>query len=228
MTETTSQRSFPVDIAERVERCGVIAVLTIDDSRHAVPVAQALLSGGIHVMELTLRTEAALESLRLVRDASVDMLLGVGTILTLDQVNDTLAAGGQFGVAPGLNRAVVNAAQDAGLPFAPGIATPSELETALTLGCRTVKFFPAEASGGLNYLNSLAAPYSHLGVRYIPLGGVKQNNLADYLASPHIMAVGGSWLAPRDLIQSEQWDEITRRAAAARQVVDQVHNEAKQ
>jgi 2-dehydro-3-deoxyphosphogluconate aldolase/(4S)-4-hydroxy-2-oxoglutarate aldolase len=150
------------------------------------------------------------------------MMPGIGTILTPEQVDQVAEAGAAFGVAPGLNRRVVLRAQEVGLPFAPGVATPSDLEAALELGCREVKFFPAEPSGGLAYLKSMAAPYTHLGVRFVPLGGLKADNLGDYLRSPLVLAVGGSWLAPRDLIQQHDWDAITRRAAEATRIVREV------
>ena len=184
------------ELVSRIERCGVIAVLVIDEVKDAVPVARALIDGGIDVMELTLRTPSALGALAAIRAEVPAMLAGIGTILRPDQVREVYDTGAAFGVAPGTNRRVVEAAQRVGLPFAPGIATPSDLETALELGCHDVKFFPAGPLGGLEYLKSLAAPYTHLGVRFIPLGGMKPENLGAYLIDPLILAVGGSWLAP--------------------------------
>jgi 2-dehydro-3-deoxyphosphogluconate aldolase/(4S)-4-hydroxy-2-oxoglutarate aldolase len=213
---------FPAEMLRRIERCGVVAVLVIDDVKRAAPLARALLDGGIDVMELTLRTPAALDSLLAIRQEVPDMLAGIGTILTPDQVSQVRAAGGAFGVAPGTNRRVVEAARAAGLPFAPGIATPSDLELALELGCAEVKFFPAESSGGLDYLRSLAAPYAHLGVRFIPLGGLKLENMGPYLIDPLVLAVGGSWLAPRNLIQSGDWLAIRELAAAARSQINKL------
>ncbi|MHB8867040.1 MAG: bifunctional 4-hydroxy-2-oxoglutarate aldolase/2-dehydro-3-deoxy-phosphogluconate aldolase, partial [Pirellulaceae bacterium] len=145
---------------------------------------------------------------------------GIGTILTPEQVHQARDAGAAFGVAPGLNRRVVDAARLAELPFAPGIATPSDLELALELGCCEVKFFPAEPCGGLEYLRSLAAPYLHLGVRFIPLGGLNLENLESYLTDPLVLAVGGSWLAPRSLVQTGDWRSICQLATAARRQVD--------
>jgi len=210
---------FPTELLTRIEACGVVAVLVIDEERHAVPLAQALLAGGIDVMELTLRTPAAIGSLRAIRREVPEMLAGIGTILTVEQVQEVVDCHASFGVAPGLNRRVVKAARDAGLPFAPGVMTPSDLEAALELGCRDVKFFPAEPSGGMKYLKSMAAPYGHLGVRFIPLGGLTVDNMPDYLGDPLVAAVGGSWIAPRKLIQAEDWKTITQRAAEAREVV---------
>ena len=213
------QSRFSEQSLARLEKTGVIAVLTIDDAQNAVPVADALLAGGVDIMELTLRTPAALEAVKLVKENRPEMLAGVGTILTEDQVYLAKEAGADFGVAPGLNPTILQKAQEIDLPFAPGIVTPSEIERAIELGCRELKFFPAEPSGGLKYLKSMAAPYKHLGLRYMPLGGVSQANLEDYIASDLILALGGSWIAPRDLIANHDWNEISARAVAATQVV---------
>jgi 2-dehydro-3-deoxyphosphogluconate aldolase/(4S)-4-hydroxy-2-oxoglutarate aldolase len=210
---------IPEEISARIKKTGIVAVLIIDREEDAVPLAKALLAGGIDVMELTLRTEAALGALRRIRAAVPEMLAGVGTVLTPAQADDAKYAGAEFAVSPGMNPRVVKAADDAGLPFAPGILTPSDIEQALECGCRMLKFFPAESSGGLAYLKAMAAPYLHLGVSFIPLGGVNEKNMASYLADPLIDAVGGSWLAPRDAIREGRWDEITALAKAARDII---------
>lgn len=215
---------FPSEIRDRIEACGVIAVLVIDEVEHAVPLAKALMAGGIGVMELTLRTPAAIGSLRVIRREAPEMLAGIGTILTPEQIQEVVDARAAFGVAPGLNVRVVKAAQAAGLPFAPGVATPSDLEAALELGCREVKFFPAESLGGMKYLSSMAAPYGHLGVRFIPLGGLTAENMQSYLGDPLVAAIGGSWLAPRKLVQNQDWQAITERAAEARRNVDEMRS----
>ncbi len=216
------QSQLPTAILDRIESCGVVAVLVIDEVKHAVPVARALMAGGVDVMELTLRTPAALGALRTIRAEVPEMLAGIGTILTPAQVREVAEAHAEFGVSPGLNRRVVEAAQDAGLPFAPGIVTPSDLETALELGCREVKFFPAEPSGGMKYLKSMAAPYAHLGVRFIPLGGLTAENMAGYLSNSIVPAIGGSWLATRQAIQAEDWEGIAKNATEARRIVDEL------
>ncbi len=215
---------LPQEMTERIERCGVVAVLVVDDAKHAVPLAGALVDGGVDVMELTLRTPAALDALRAVVTEVPEMLPGIGTILTPDQVRQVADAGGAFGVAPGLNRRIVEVAQRLGLPFAPGVNTASELEAALELGCPDVKFFPAEASGGMAYLKSMSGPYNHLGVRFIPLGGLKADNCEAYLQAPNVLAVGGSWLAPRADVRAENWAAITQRAAQARSIVERVRS----
>jgi 2-dehydro-3-deoxyphosphogluconate aldolase/(4S)-4-hydroxy-2-oxoglutarate aldolase len=211
---------FSATIANQLFEAGVIAVLTIEDPADAVPVARALMSGGVHAMELTLRTPAALEALREIRTGVPEMLAGMGTVLSTGQVHDVATIGAAFGVAPGTNRRVISAAVELGLSFAPGVVTPSDIEAAVELGCRVLKFFPAEPSGGLPYLRSMAAPFSHLGVRYIPLGGINLDNLATYLADDNILAVGGSWLAPRELIAGQDWPAIEQNAREARQRVD--------
>lgn len=215
------ESQFPKKVLDRVEKCGVIAVLIIDKVEDAVPVAKALLSGGIEVMELTLRTPAAIESLIRINEQVPEMLAGIGTILTPGQVEDIVKAGAAFGVAPGLNPDVVLKAHQLQLPFAPGVATPGELEKAVSLGCKEIKFFPAEAMGGLKYLKSFGAPYKHLGISYIPLGGLNAGNMADYLKEPSVLALGGSWIAKRDLIQKQDWQTITNNAAEARKIADQ-------
>ncbi len=215
---------IPAEILGRIESCGVVAVLVIDEVKHALPLARALMAGGVDVMELTLRTPAALGSLRTIRAEVPEMLAGIGTILTPAQVREVVEAHAQFGVAPGLNPRVVEMAQDVGLPFAPGIATPSDLEGALELGCREVKFFPAEPSGGMKYLKSIAAPYGHLGVRFIPLGGLTAANMVGYLGDSIVPAIGGSWLASRQAIQAEDWETITKNAAEARRIVDELRS----
>lgn len=193
----------------------IIAVLILDRVEDAVPVAEALLAGGVNAMELTLRTPAALGALKAIRAAVPGMLAGIGTILTPDQVKEVADAGGAFGVSPGMNPRVVEAALAAGLPFAPGICTPSDIERALEYDRKFLKFFPAEPSGGLKYLEAIAAPYAHLGVKYIPLGGVNPANCQTWLSHPLVGGIGGSWLAPKPLITSGNFEGIREAAAQA-------------
>lgn len=212
----------PKDVEDRIASSGIIAVLVIDDLRDAVQVARTLLDNGIGGMELTLRTEAAIESLRAIRVAVPEMFAGVGTILTREQVRLAKDNGAAFGVAPGYNRDVVAAASEAGLPFAPGIATPSEIEGALSQGCKILKYFHAEGMGGVDYLKGINAPYKHLGLRYIPLGGVSLANLRQYLAMKEIIAIGGSWIAPQELIKAKDWATIARNAREASAIFHEV------
>lgn len=215
------QEQFCSELASR----RIVAVVVIDDPDLAVPLARTLLTGGVTAIELTLRTPRALQALERVRDEVPGMLRGVGTILTPAQVDEAQEAGAQFGVAPGFNRRVVERATHRGLPFGPGVMTPSEIEGAVEMGCRLLKFFPAESSGGLKHLHTMAAPYQHLGLRFIPLGGVDQSNLQAYLTSPIVAAIGGSWIAPRYLIQERNWAEIASRAKAAMEATKESLNQ---
>jgi 2-dehydro-3-deoxyphosphogluconate aldolase / (4S)-4-hydroxy-2-oxoglutarate aldolase len=212
------------EVFSRLERSAIVAVLILNNAADAVPLARALLAGGVDAMELTLRTPAALEALRAIRAEVPEMLAGIGTILTPAQVSEVVAAGGQFGVAPGTTPRVMEAALAAGLPFAPGICTPSDIERALDSGRRFLKFFPAEPSGGLKYLDSIAAPYQHLGVKYIPLGGVNEANCHTWLLSRHVGGIGGSWLAPQNLIAAQDWSAIQHLAARAIAIRDGVRS----
>ncbi len=215
---------FDEQLAEAIEECGVVAVLTVDRAEDAVPLARALVGGGVRVMELTLRTPAALDALQaIVRDVP-DMLPGVGTVLTPEQVRQIDRAGAAFAVAPGTNPRVVEAAEEVGLPFAPGVATASEVERAVELGCTYLKFFPAEPIGGLPYLKSMAGPYSHLGLRFMPLGGVNAENMVPYLQNPLVFAVGGSFVARRSCIQQRDWAGITETARNAAEIASAVRS----
>ena len=207
---------FPEPMMQRLQRCGIVAVLVVDEASSVVPLCKALVACGIDCVELTLRTETALESVRLLREEVPEVLVGVGTVLRCDQVDAALKAGAEFAVAPGLNADVVLHAQDCSLPFAPGVVTPSDIESAIQLGCRELKFFPAEPSGGIRYLRTMAAPYAHLGLQFIPLGGLTADNMNAYLYDPIVPAIGGSWIAPRKLIQTQNWSAVIDNATEAR------------
>ena len=213
------QNLFTEVMLEKIRKTGVIAVLVIDDEKDAVPLAEALLAGGVDIMELTLRTPAALGALKRVKAEVPEMMCGAGTVLTVDQVEQVAEAGAAFAVAPGMNSKIVAKAKEIGLPFAPGICTPSDIEAALELGCRLMKFFPAESMGGLKHLKNIAAPYSHLGLQFIPLGGLNQDNMAAYLASSDVIGIGGSWIAKRESIKAHDWATITASAKAATDAV---------
>jgi len=217
---------FPVELTRKLRDCGAVAVLTVEKPADAVPLARALLAGGIRAMELTLRTQGAVDALKAVLAEVPEMLAGVGTILTPEQARIVAQAGAAFGVAPGTNPRVVRAAADAGLPFAPGVATPSDVERALELDCRVLKFFPAEPMGGLPYLKSMAAPYAHLGVTFMPLGGLNAQNMLDYLRDPLILGVGGSWIARKEKIAAGAWDEIAATAREASEAIKKLRASA--
>jgi 2-dehydro-3-deoxyphosphogluconate aldolase/(4S)-4-hydroxy-2-oxoglutarate aldolase len=195
---------------ERIERRRIVPVVVLDDVESAEPLAEALLAAGLDVMEITFRTAAAEESIRRIAARYPEILLGAGTLLDRDQVLRARDAGAVFGLAPGLNLRTVEAAVACGLEFAPGVMTPSEVERALEMDCRLLKFFPAEVAGGIAMLQALAGPYAHTGVKFIPTGGVTARNLADYLSLPVVAAIGGSWMVDRKCVAAGRWDEITR------------------
>ncbi len=193
----------------------IVPVAVIERAADAVPLAGALREGGLNAIEVTLRTDAAFDAVAAIRAAYPDMAVGVGTVLDPAQVKKARQVGAVFGVAPGLNERVVLAAREADLPFIPGVMTPSEVEKALTLGFHLLKFFPAEASGGVKMLEALAGPYAHTGVRFIPLGGINLSNLSAYLALPVVAAVGGTWFVSKKLISARDWSGIVRQTREA-------------
>ncbi len=203
------------EIAKRILEQRIIPVATIERVEDAVPVAEALKAGGLASIEITLRTAAAEECIAAIRKAMPDMLVGAGTILSTEQVDRVVERGAMFGVAPGLNPAVVRWAREKDLLFIPGVMTPSEMELALTLGCTLLKFFPAEQAGGAAMLKAMAGPYGHTGVKFLPLGGVNIRNMADYLALPVVGGIGGSWLVDKRLIAAKDWPAITVRTREA-------------
>lgn len=206
---------IPQDMEARIGEAGIIAVLVIDDHKMAMPVARVLADNGIAALELTFRTESALDSLRAIVAEVPTMLTGVGTIIMPGQAWEAQNAGAAFGVSPGYNPDVVSAAQSIGFPFAPGISTPSEIEGAVNKGCRVLKFFHAEGLGGARYLTGVNSPYSFMDLKYIPLGGIGISNMHTYLELPEILAIGGSWIAPRKLIQVGDLSAIARNAQEA-------------
>lgn len=191
-----------------------IATVTVENVDDAKPLAEALLAGGIKAVEITMRTPAALQVMQVIAENYSEMLVMAGTVITPTQVRQVQDAGASCAVAPGMNARVVQAALDAQLPFAPGIATPSEIEHALEFGCDILKLFPAEPMGGLAYLKNMQAPYAHLGLQFIPLGGLTADNAEDYLKEDIILAVGGSWIASASAIREGDWAGITQRATA--------------
>ncbi len=206
-------------IGQTLAEAKLIAVLVLDELDAAVPVAEALLRGGVTAMELTLRTPAAFAAAAAIRGACPEMRVGIGTILSPDQVDAALAAGAEFGVSPGVNPEIIRKAAAAGLPFGPGVMTPTDVDIAIREGCRLLKFFPAESAGGLKHLANIAAPFAHLGPKFVPLGGINLANLKAWLDSDLIAAVGGSWLAPREVIRAKDWAKIEANAQGAMAVV---------
>lgn len=207
--------SLAAELRQRLITARIVAVVTIDDPADSAPLATALLDGGIQAVELTLRTPRALEALRAMRTAAPELLLGAGTVLNPQQAEAAREAGADFALAPGLDEATVRHCAAIGLPFVPGVGTASEIQAALVLGCRLLKFFPAEALGGVRGLVTLAAPFSHLDVGYLPLGGIEATRAPAYLAEQCVVAVGGSWIATRELIHAREWVKIKLQAAHA-------------
>jgi 2-dehydro-3-deoxyphosphogluconate aldolase/(4S)-4-hydroxy-2-oxoglutarate aldolase len=197
----------------------LMCITTIDKADDAVPLAKALLAGGLNVMEITFRTSAAAESIRRIRQEVSQMAIGAGTLLTAENVSAAVKAGAQFGVSPGLNETVLAAAGSAKMPFFPGVMTPTEVDHALNLGCKYLKFFPAEPAGGAGMLKALAAPFAHTGVKFLPTGGITTATLTNYLTLPQVAAVGGSWMAEKKLVTEKAWDKITALTAEALNVV---------
>jgi len=200
-------------------RSGVVAVVTVENPEDAEPIARARLAGGVGAIELTFRTARATEAIRRIRAEVPEMLAGAGNLLTRAQVGEAIDAGAQFGVAPGCNPATVAAARERGLPFAPGVMTPTDMEIAVEHGCRVLKYFPATHLAGPSALETMAAPFAHLGLRFIPLGGINLDSLPQWLASRSVLCVGGSWMAPREVIQRQDWATLQSSAALAAQIV---------
>jgi 2-dehydro-3-deoxyphosphogluconate aldolase/(4S)-4-hydroxy-2-oxoglutarate aldolase len=209
-------------IFSQVARYGIVPVIAIENPAGALPLADALLQGGLPVVEITFRTLAAAEVIRTLTRERPQLIVGAGTVLTLANLEAAQASGAAFAVAPGLNPQIVNQARKLGLPFVPGVATPSDIEAGLALGCTLLKFFPAEAMGGVPMLEALSGPYKHTGVRFMPTGGVTAANLETYLKLDTVATVGGTWLAKKDDLAAGKWDEIRTRCQAAVQVVNRV------
>ena len=214
----TMKSMLPDPMVERLARSGVVAVVTVESPEDAGPIARALLAGGVGAIELTFRTACAAEAIRRIRAEVPEILAGAGTLLNRAHVQAAIEAGAAFGVAPGCNPATIAAARECGLPFAPGVMTPTDIEIALEHGCRVLKYFPATNLAGPSALETMAAPFAHLGLRFIPLGGINLASLPQWLASPSVLCVGGSWLAPRDVIQRKDWAALQRSAEQAAEV----------
>jgi 2-dehydro-3-deoxyphosphogluconate aldolase/(4S)-4-hydroxy-2-oxoglutarate aldolase len=197
----------------------LVCVAMIDHTDAAAPLAEALLAGGLNCIEVTFRTAAAAESIARIRKHVPQMIVGAGTLLSADNVKSAVDAGAQFGVSPGLSEVVSRAAQDNQLPLFPGVVTPTEIMRALDLGWDRLKFYPAETSGGINALKTMAGPFAHTGVKFVPSGGITEALLPNYLAVPLVAAVGGTWLAERKLVMEKQWSMITAITARAMQTI---------
>lgn len=206
-------------VFETAARYGVVPVLAVDSPEAALPLADALAEGGLPIVEITFRTTAAAEAIRRIASGRPGLLVGAGTVLSLENLEAARDCGARFGVAPGLNPRIVARARELGLPFLPGVATPSEIEQGLSLGCTVLKFFPAEPLGGAAMLKALSAPYAHTGVRFVPTGGVSEKNLESYAALGCVAAVGGTWIARQEDIAAGRWPEIASRCRTALRIV---------
>jgi 2-dehydro-3-deoxyphosphogluconate aldolase/(4S)-4-hydroxy-2-oxoglutarate aldolase len=193
----------------RITAGRIVPVVGISQLDRAAEVARAIRDGGLNVFEIILRTPVALDAIRAACEACPDMMIGAGTILSCEQVDDAIAAGAAFGVAPGLNERVVRHAQSRNFPFIPGVITASEVEHAIELGCPLLKFFPAEPAGGAALLKAVSAPYGHIDVGFLPLGGVNPSNMGSYFAIPSVRAIGGSWIASGELQAAGDWPGIS-------------------
>ncbi len=208
------------EVLEQFAKYGVVPVVVLDDAKDALPLADALLEGGLPLAEVTFRTDAAEESIRQMTKQHPEMLIGAGTVLSAEQANRAVSAGAKFIVSPGTNPEVVEFCLDNNIPVTPGVCTPSEVEAGLGFGLDVLKFFPAEQAGGVAFIKALSAPYRN--VKFMPTGGISPSNLKDYLACPAVLACGGSWMVKGQLIKDGNFTEITRLCKEARSLVKEI------
>ncbi len=208
------------EMQKKFYELGIIPVVVLNDVKDAKPLGQALIDGGLPVAEVTFRTDAAEESIRILSKEYPDMLVGAGTVLTTEQVDRAVDAGAKFIVSPGLNPTVVTHCQDKGVPVFPGVVTPGEIERGLSLGLDVMKFFPAEPSGGLAMINAMGAAYTK--VKFMPTGGINPDNVKDYLKSDKILACGGSWMVKGSMISAGEFDKITDLCKEAVGIVKEI------
>jgi len=207
-------------ILEKLGQYGIVPVVVLNDSKDAEPLADALCEGGLACAEVTFRTKAAAESIKIMSEKHPEMLVGAGTVLTVEQVDEAVAAGAKFIVSPGLNSEVVKYCLDKNIAITPGVVTPSEMEQAIELGLNIVKFFPAEPSGGLSMIKAVSAPYTML--KFMPTGGINPGNVKEYLKSDKIFACGGSWMVKGDLVDAGDFDKIKELTKEAADIVKEI------
>lgn len=193
-------------VLKQIQDIGIVPVVVLEDAKDAEPLAQALCDGGLPCAEVTFRTAAAEESIKIMSEKFPDMLVGAGTVITTEQVDRATAAGAKFIVSPGLNPSIVKYCADNGILITPGCANPSDIEQAIAYGLEVVKFFPAEQAGGLPYIKAISAPYT--GIKFMPTGGINPENVRDYLSYNRILACGGSWMVKGDLVKAGNFDKI--------------------
>ena len=207
------------EILEKIKEIGIVPVIVLEDAKDALPLAEALMEGGLPCAEVTFRTAAAEDSIRAISQAYPEMLVGAGTVLTTEQVDRAVAAGAKFIVSPGFNPRIVQYCQEKGVPITPGCSSPTDIEQALEHGLKVVKFFPAEQLGSLAMIKALAGPY--VDVSFMPTGGINAGNVKDYLAYNRILACGGSWMVKGDLIKAGDFQRITELVKEAKQLVEE-------
>lgn len=211
------------EVLKQIEKIGIVPVVVLEDPKDAEPLAQALCDGGLPCAEVTFRTDAAEESIRIISEKFPDMLVGAGTVLTTDQVDRAVDAGAKFIVSPGLNPKIVKYCVDKNIPITPGCANPSDVEQAIENGLDVVKFFPAEQAGGLAYIKAIAAPY--VGMKFMPTGGINAKNVREYLACDKILACGGSWMVKGDLVKAGDFGKIRELVKEAAGIVKESRGE---
>ena len=207
-------------IFDKFSEFGIIPVVVLEDAKDAEALGRALTEGGLACAEITFRTTAAEDSIKIMTEKFPEMLVGAGTVLTVEQVDEAVAAGAKFIVSPGLNPDVVAHCIKMGIPIIPGTCTPTDVEKAMTFGLDVVKFFPAEPAGGLNFIKAIAAPYT--GIKFMPTGGINAGNVRDYLKYDRIIACGGSWMVKGDLIKTGNFKKITELTAEASRIVKEI------
>lgn len=210
------------DIADKIEDLGIVPVIKMENPDHAGPLAEALLRAGLPAAEITFRTDAAEKSISIISGKYPDILTGAGTVLTIDQVKAAVDAGARFVVSPGFNPRIVDYCVVHGIPVFPGVNNPTGIEAALERGLDVLKFFPAEASGGVGMVNAMSAPYGK--VRFMATGGINAANLISYLESPYVSACGGSWMVKGDMISGGQFDQIEKLSAEAVELIRKWRN----
>lgn len=208
------------DITERFEKLGVVPVVVLEDAKDAVPLATALVEGGLPCAEVTFRTEAAEESIRLMTEQFPEMLVGAGTVLTVEQVDAAVRAGAKFIVSPGFDAEIVDYCLKNEIPVFPGCISPSEVAQAVKRGLKVVKFFPAEPAGGISMIKAMAAPYT--GLKFMPTGGINAKNLGEYLSCDKIVCCGGSWMVKGELVKMGEFNKIRQLTEEARRLVDSI------
>ena len=208
------------EVLKQIEKIGIVPVVVLEDAKDAEPLGRALCEGGLPCAEVTFRTDAAEESIKIMAEKFPEMLVGAGTVLTIDQVDRAVNAGAKFIVSPGLNPKVTAYCVEKGIPVTPGTANPSNVEQAIELGLDVVKFFPAEQAGGLSYIKAISAPYT--GIKFMPTGGINAENVKEYLACDKILACGGSWMVKGDFIKAGEFDKITELVEEAANIVKEI------